>query len=346
MRARAAIIGAALAAAFVPVSPAFVERAYSRAFYPAWQSAITSGSNLTSFALLDVVIALVVFAWIWFTWNDLAHGRRFWATMLQVATRTLAWGSAIYLVFLVSWGLNYRRVRLTDRLDVDTARVATADVRALAVRAASQLNALHAPAHAGEWTGGSEVDTRLASAFGEAEGDLGVARHAMPARPKGSWLDLYFRRAVVDGMTDPIFLETLVVSDLLPFERPFVTAHEWAHLAGFAHEGEANFVGWLACMRGDAALQYSGWLFLYNEAASALPLTERPDLTRQLAPGPLGDLRAMASRVARNASPRVSAAGWSVYNQYLKSQGVESGTASYNEVIRLILGTRFNPIRP
>jgi hypothetical protein len=31
-----------------------------------------------------------------------------------------------------------------------------------------------------------------------------------------------------------------------------------------------------------------------------------------------------------------------VYNQYLKANRVESGTLSYTEVVRLILGTRYN----
>jgi hypothetical protein len=61
---------------------------------------------------------------------------------------------------------------------------------------------------------------------------------------------VYFKAAGVEGMTDPFFLETLVAGDLLPFERPFVIAHEWSHLAGFANEGEANFLGWLTCMKG------------------------------------------------------------------------------------------------
>ena len=69
-------------------------------------------------------------------------------------------------------------------------------------------------------------------------------------------------------MTDPYFLETLVACDLLPFERPFVVAHEWSHLAGIADEGDANFVGWLTCLRGSASHQYSGWLFLYGEVVA------------------------------------------------------------------------------
>ena len=46
------------------------------------------------------------------------------------------------------------------------------------------------------------------------------------------------------------------------------------------------------------------------------------------------------SRYAREVSPRVSTAGWRVYDSYLKANRVAAGTASYDEVIRLVLGTR------
>ena len=161
-------------------------------------------------------------------------------------------------------------------------------------------------AHAEGFPAAGVVDPRLASAFDRAQRELGAARTAVAGRPKHSWLDGYFRRAVVDGMTDPFFLETLTSSDLLPFERTFVIAHEWAHLAGYANEGEANFVGWITCLRGDEAEQYSGWLFLYGEVAATLTRRERADISQRLADGPRADLAASAERVARNVSPRSS----------------------------------------
>ena len=100
--------------------------------------------------------------------------------------------------------------------------------------------------------------------------DVGITREVVPARPKRTLLDWYFRRAGVDGMTDPFFLETLVVGSVLPFERAFVVAHEWSHLAGITDEGEANFTAWLTCVRGAPANAYSGWLFLYSELAGAV----------------------------------------------------------------------------
>jgi uncharacterized protein DUF3810 len=46
----------------------------------------------------------------------------------------------------------------------------------------------------------------------------------------------------------------------------------------------------------------------------------------------------------------VSAAGWRVYDSYLKANQVEAGTASYGEVVRLVLGVRlasgWQPLAP
>jgi len=143
-------------------------------------------------------------------------------------------------------------------------------------------------------------------AFAErALADTGRPQTVVPGRPKATIIDWYFRRIAVDGMTDPFFLEILVSSDLLPFERPFVTAHEWSHLAGVADEGEANFVGWLACMRGSPAAQYSGWLFMYNELVGVSSRADRAALASALAAGPREDLQAIRDRPALRSLPVV-----------------------------------------
>src|SRR6202011_5116481 len=159
-------------------------------------------------------------------------------------------------------------------------------------------------------------------------------------RPKRTLIGWYFRRAGVAGMTDPFFLETLIASDALPFERPFVVAHEWSHLAGVTDEGDANFVGWLACMRGGVTAQYSGWLFLYRELVATVGGRDRAALGASLGLGPREDLRAIRERFAREVSPRLSAAGWRVYDSYLRANRVEAGTGSYADVVRLVLGVR------
>jgi hypothetical protein len=338
----------ALAAAALPLPRAGVEWLYSSHFYARLQPVVTALSNIVPFALLDL-LALVSLAWVvGAAVADLVKDR--WtraAGRFLLRTATLA--AAAYLVFLVMWGLNYRRVALVDRLPFDAALVTPAAARQAALRAADELNRLHETAHADGWPTATAADPVLVDALHRADRALGGRGIVVPARPKVSLADWYFRRASVAGMTDPFFLETLVESDLLPFERPFVVAHEWSHLAGLADEGEANFLGWLACVQASEPSQYSGWLFLYQELLGTVRGRDRADAMARLGPGPRRDLQAISARLRREVSPRVQSAGWQVYDRYLRANGVEAGTASYSEVVRFVLGVpldaNWKPIR-
>jgi hypothetical protein len=335
-----AIFTVIVAALAVPLPPHVVDSAYSTRFYPALQRVLTSFSNLVPFALLDVVIVGFPVVWCALVVRAVARSGRRLREGGRWVLRTAVAAAVLYLIFLATWGLNYRRLPLEKKLKYDAAGVTADAARDAAQLAASQLNALYAAAHAAPEIAAGEIDPSLAAAFSRAMQALGASAATVPARPKRTLLDLYFRPAAVAGMTDPFFLETLVESDLLAVERPLVVAHEWSHLAGFADEGEANFAGWLTCRLGNAPAQYSGWLFLFGELVNSLPRSQRAGVAATLADGPRADLRAIAARLARDVSPKVSAAGWRVYDQYLKANRIEAGTASYAQVVRLVLGTR------
>jgi hypothetical protein len=127
--------------------------------------------------------------------------------------------------------------------------------------------------------------------------------------------------------------------DLLPFERPFVLAHEWGHLAGQADEAEASAVGWLACLNGPPAAAYSASLYLIMEAAAALPPAVRRTAVSGLDPAVRADLLAIADRVQRQQHPAVQDAAQRAYNEFLKANRVEDGTASYGRALTLILAS-------
>ncbi len=324
----------ATVAALLPISEELVESAYSRGAYPLIQTVLTSWSNLTPVALFDVLMVGVGAAWLVLLWRDLR--RRSWpAAVARLALRTVTLAATLYLVFLVSWGFNYRRVPLEAKLRLDYRAVTPAAADRLLRTAVAELNRLH-PLRTPD---PAAVNPSLPQAFAAVQQRLGATRPAVPGRPKRTLIDPYFRAASVDGMTDPWFLETMTVSTLLPIERPMIVAHEWAHLAGYADEGEANFVGWLTCLDGDAAARYSGWLFLYLESAGAVAGPVRRDIMTRLDAGPRDDLTAIAERVRSQVNPRVSAVGWGIYDQYLKANGIEQGTRSYTDVVRLVLGT-------
>ncbi len=340
---RTALIGLALLLAVVPTPADWVERTYSTGIYRWLQRGLTPFSNAVPFALLDVA-GLIAFAslvswWIWRLRSSGADERLRAVGSLVIGTATI--GAVVYVIFLATWGFNYRRVPLTSKLDFASDRVTEDTLRALADESVTRLNALHDEAVVVGWPELVELPERLGSAFARVQQRLPSRSVATPGIPKSTLLTAYFRLAAVDGMIDPFFLEVLVNGDVLPFERPFVVAHEWGHLAGFADESEASFVGWLVCLEGDTASQYSGWLFLYPALLRHLPEAERAAVAVGLDAGPRLHLEAIRQRWERSA-PRVRRTAARVYDRFLKANRVSRGIASYGAVVRLVLGTRFD----
>jgi len=316
---------AAAAAAVLPIPPGLVERWYSTGVYPRLQHVLTPISNLVPFALFDVLCLWAIAAVAILTYRRVRA--RGWRGLAGAAALCAVAASIGYLAFLALWGLNYRRVPLVDKLAFDPARITSAAAHDLGDVNTSELNRLYAASHPGALSLAS-----LAASFDAAIGALGHAAPIVHGRPKQTLLGGYFHQVSVAGMTDPFFLETLVAPDLLDVERPFVIAHEWAHLAGYADESEANFVAWLTCRHGDAMAQYSAALLMLGYATPRRPLREVLDI------GPRVDLFAIQSRYAHtNAALRFAAREG--YDKYLKANRVEKGVESYDAVLQLILGT-------
>ncbi len=337
-------IVAALAIFLVPLPPQVVEGVYSRRAFPVWQSWVTSVSNLAPFAILDVLILLVATLTLWRIWRLIGRARASGpvAALWEGVRRLVRAVAVLAVVFVAMWGLNYRRVPL-DRT-VPPASPSTADLRA----ALEQAGVIGARLRAGRSDAPSAADelTRsLREPFARALARLGRPALGTPGRPKQSiLLEPFFTVAGVDGMVDPFALEAIVGATLLPFERPFVLAHEWAHLAGTADEAEASAIGWLACMYGEPRLAYSGSLYLIVETASALPRTIWFDERQRLDAGILADLEAMSRRQARQ-QPQIQRAAFQAYDRYLRANRVEDGVASYSRALSLILSPALGDAR-
>ena len=347
-----AAIAMAGAAAVWPMPSGRVERLFATGVYPRLQAVVTDLSNRVPFALFDLlVVGALVWVVVLVTRGVKAALRERHVRPLGRVVLVLAVAAAVvYLAFLGLWGLNYRRTSMSERLGLSSTTPQASEGVALARRAVRELNAGYDAAHAGDSGADPFRDDSLRRAFVEVQRLLSDGRPAIPGRLKVSLFGPYFRWASVDGMIDPFALEVLVNPDLVSVERPFVAAHEWAHLAGYAHESEASFVGWLTCMRAGDAARYSGWMFLYWQLSGEVDPSERASLASALAAGPRRDIEAIVRRIREGQLPTLRRVSWGVYDQYLKANRVESGVRSYSEVISLILRARFEegwvPVRP
>ena len=344
-----AVVVTAAAAALFPLPAHLVERFYTNGFYSWLQSWLTPLANLLPFALVDVLtIGLVLGLPLWWAVSirRAGSGRR-WHAVGLLALNSVVLAAAIFLSFQLLWGFNYMREPLTYKLEYDEQRITPQTEKEILRRTVEQLNRDFAEAHQSPLLDERELRRGLQPSFDSTVAMLGSGREVAKAIPKKTLLDAYLGATGVDGFTNPFGHEVLLNSDLLAFEKPFTLAHEWAHLAGYADESEANFVALLTCVRSDlSAVRYSGWLALYSYL-SAVRRAHSDDAgfaeaIPQLAPEVKADLRAMIERTRRRLNPSISRVQGEVYDRYLKANRVEAGIESYGLLVRLVLGTRFD----
>lgn len=334
------IVFVAIAAGMVGAIPAAVGL-YGDRLYPALQAVVTPLSNRVPIPLFDAMLAVVILFGLWGLAGTVRRGwrRRSIRPLVRAVGVAVVVLAVIYIWFLVMWGYNYRRPGVETALaSFEADRATPALVRQLAELAVARANALHAEAHRAGFPAIDDVPAALVDSLHAVEQRLGRGRPTVASRPKRPWTAPYMRAVGVSGMLTPWFLETYLNPDLTGPERPYVLAHEWAHLSGFAPEEDASFVGLLAALGADSASQYSAWLFLATEAAMRLHPVTRDLVLAELEPGPRADLQAIAERLESRV-PWLDRASWVAYDRAIKSQGAEEGVGGYGRVIDLVLGS-------
>jgi Protein of unknown function (DUF3810) len=341
---KAAVIVLALVFALVRLPASFIERFYSNGIYPLFQSALTPVTNLFPFAVVDVLgMALVIALPAWWIVRMARAGRgRRLKTAASLSLQTLVIAAALFIGFQLLWGFNYERKPLVSKLDYDEQRLSPGNLRELTRQTIERLNSEYAAARGDHQPDELSWRGQLHASLNQTVKQLGNRRGIAAATPKTSLLNFYLAAAGVEGFVNPFGHEVILNREALPFEKPFLLAHEWSHLAGFADESEANFVGLLACLQSDAAaLRYSGLLALYQYTPAPPADEAKLAAMPRLLPEVVADLKAISEREARHRSETISRAQWAMYDRFLKASGVEAGVASYSQLVRLVLGTQF-----
>jgi len=237
--------------------------------------------------------------------------------------------------------LNYQRLPLTAKLDWDSRRVTRQAALDLARTAIEQLNAEVPAARGRPMPEPEQWRAALERSFREVVRELGHRPDFSAVAPRRSLVNPFLEAGGVDGFINPFGYEVILDNSVLPFEKPFLLAHEWSHLAGFADESEANFIGILACLRSDLpAIRYSGWLNLWLYLPKPRP--GAVESWPELSPLVVHDLAAIRERVLKHLKPVVMKAQQQIYDHFLKANRVPAGIGSYNLVARLMVGTRFD----
>src|SRR5688572_536947 len=297
----------------------WVEWGYARRLFPVISYSFGLLADVIPFSWLDLVIAACIAILIYGVYH------RRWAGLLGTA-------SVLYLLFFWSWGLNYHRPPVADRLGLDTSGMEKADFERFADLAAAEINRL--------WPLASKAPldresisrialSRVERVVFKIDGTDWRTTHRVK---RSLLLEPWYAAAGIDGMFNPFGHEPLVVMGPYPFELPFLMSHEVAHVRGIANEGEANLVAILATIASDdPRFRYSGWLELWRYLAAP---------SKRLDPGPQADLHAIRQRVLARRIELINNVQSAMLDVHLKANAVPGGIRSYSDIVVLAIASQ------
>ena len=330
--------------------PDLVEGVYARALYPGIARGLGAIARRVPFSLAEALAALALIAAALVAARGIVRavrqpdGRRLLAGLAGFA----AGAAAVYVVFLIAWGLNYARLPLGVSVGLPVAPAARAELAA----ACAELVAL-----ADAWRGEVEEDAsgvarhrggvagalaRAALGFEVAAGGWPVLAGSPPV-VKAAAFSPVLARLGISGIFVPVTGEAHVNTTLPEWTLPFTAAHEVAHQRGFAREDEANYLAFATGSRHpDPEARYAAALMASAYALGALRRVDPAasgELDGRRGAGTRRDLGALEAW-RRKYEGRASAMNRRVNDAYLRSQGQADGVASYGRMVDLLLAER------
>ncbi len=337
IKLRAGVIGLALSfyllIQILSQFPALVESYYSNGLYPIIALITSNFSSYFPFSISELALWFILFFGIPFVVNRIRKKRM---SITQVMLNLIITGAIFYVWFYLFWGINYFRLPLKTKLDLENVQLplnAFDSTFVQIIRHGNELNMSHSVKSA------EEINAIIEETYPEILGQLGLPSVPGTTRIKtfvGNWV---FNKTTTSGWFSPFFHEVHYNSDVLIFELPFVLAHEKAHLMGYTNEAEANFFAHLVCTSAqDPLCQYSGYLQVLGYFFQNLKNNEskKEHFLTQLSEGVKLDLEAVKERWQSHEGI-ISNLADKGYHLYLKANQVKEGIENYSRVVDLLV---------
>ncbi|HNR35421.1 MAG TPA: DUF3810 domain-containing protein [Candidatus Hydrogenedentes bacterium] len=340
--------------------PNFIEKAYTEALGQWFGRTLAALTGWIPFSVGEALLAALLLWLLALTIRAVYHvarRRRRWSNALACGVlHAGAVAGVIVLAFYWTWGFNYDRAGLIDRMQWQDYADGPKDEAALA-----ELE--HICRELVEAANNAYLALFKVEDLG-APTKVPLSRKALNMAIDGAYrrvakdLGLHWSFAVSRGPAKPVFFSeimcyTLILGVYCPFTGeanynrkmpdctlPEVIAHEKAHQRGITSEDEANFFGYLVCASSKHPyLQYSAYLTAQRRFLSEL-IARAPERGKALLaerhPGVQRDVDA-CNAFAKAYAGRVSRVQHRVNDLYLKANRVKGGVKAYGMSAQLIL---------
>lgn len=315
---------------------------YSVTIYPLISASLSWLASGIPFSLEEVVVVGASLLLIFIIIAGIRRGDGFRKIIFR-ACEILLW---IYVWFYIGWGCNYYRESIYSRTGVERQVYDESVFNAFLSEYTDSLNASFNDLPAGDLHVIQELMAKdVKDTYASLSETYGLSRPRQWQHPKRLLFNDLYSSVGVMGFVGPFFCETQMNNDLLPAQIPFVYAHEYSHLLGVSSEDEANFWGYTVCIASDIpAVRYSGYFsllpYVLVNASRVLSEEEYRILLSEIRPEILKQYSAQRDFWNSKYSKVLGKIQTTVYDAFLKSNKVSSGTASYLEVIDMIISLR------
>ncbi len=241
------------------------------------------------------------------------------------------------------WGVGYHSTTLAERTGLNSSIITVSqltEVTALFAEKANELSSQvtrDANGHFNEdrqsyFELSKELYTNIAKEYPELSGG------AYPAKPM-----IYSKLMSLGGFSGVYIAltgETNINIDVPNCFIPSTIAHEMAHQRGVNSEEEANYCGIAACITSNIPVyEYSGYLLGLSYLTDALNTTDPYAcllITSTFSANVIQDLSDNNDYWLKHETPASETAA-SVYDGYLKSNGIASGVNSYSACVDMLV---------
>jgi len=312
--------------------PKVTEAFYSQTLYPVVAFLLSFVSRLVSFSLDDAFYLLLaiflVTVFLIAIFRKIKFGR-----FLLLILQTL---SICYVLFYWSWGFNYYRSGVNQRLQISKSTPDTVQFVRVLENLIAQTNESYCSFDS---ITKLEISALVESSYQKHASFLKLDYPQGTRVPKPISLSSFFAKAGIAGYYGPFFSEVHLNDSLLMIEYPQVLAHESAHQFGITSEAEANFYGWLVCAKSNSKhLRYSANISMVNYFLSqGRRLHNFANLVHQINKPVIDDIRKVQKHWESMRNERIDKAAGKVNDVYLKTNKVEKGIEDYFGVVQFVM---------
>ena len=322
--------------------PKTIEIIYSNGIYKVISLFYRNALGWIPISIGDLIYALFLFLFLRFLYimirDEFTELRSYFLSICGTL-------SVLYFLFYGSWGLNYYRIPLAEKLNIKKESYTTDQLLSFTEKTITKINQLHLSITNNDSIAyevpykSKEIYKMTKIGYQHLSEKHSFLKYKVPAI-KSSLLSTPLSYMGFAGYLNPFTGEAQVNANIPKYTFAFTVSHEVAHQIGYAPENEANFIAYLATTsHPDTFFQLAGHIsalkYLLHELYKREPIVYKTTLY-QLNKGILKNLQESSTFWEKYENPLEPLFKKS-YGTYLKVNKQKAGIKSYDYMVDLLI---------